>query len=199
VTASLDRHGYAIADFVLTVGEWDEIVSSLPPVEERRGGVRNLVMPPALTNRFGDMVPVKVTLFDKTTASNWHVQWHQDRVIKTASSRLEPPAEVLRQMLAVRVHLDDCGPDNGPLSVIPGSHRLGKLHDEEIAHVVAAGPIVELHVPRGALILMRPLLLHASSSAHTPSHRRVLHIELAPRGGIEFDSYGPSPDRSLRP
>jgi hypothetical protein len=31
---------------------------------------------------------------------------------------------------------------------------------------------------------MRPLLVHSSSSAHAPQHRRVLHIELAPAEAI---------------
>jgi len=28
---------------------------------------------------------------------------------------------------------------------------------------------------------MRPLLLHASSAARSPQHRRVVHLEFAPR------------------
>jgi len=32
-------------------------------------------------------------------------------------------------------------------------------------------------VPRGGALLMRPLLLHASSPALEPGHRRVIHIE----------------------
>jgi hypothetical protein len=33
---------------------------------------------------------------------------------------VHPPAEILDKMLTLRVHLDDCGEENGPLRVIPG-------------------------------------------------------------------------------
>jgi ectoine hydroxylase-related dioxygenase (phytanoyl-CoA dioxygenase family) len=85
-------------------------------------------------------------------------------------------------MVAVRIHLDDSGSDNGPLRVIPGSHREGKLGEDQIAHLVATRPQVELSVPQGSILLMRPLLLHASSPAVHAAHRRVLHVELAPDG-----------------
>jgi ectoine hydroxylase-related dioxygenase (phytanoyl-CoA dioxygenase family) len=91
-------------------------------------------------------------------------------------------------MLAVRVHLDDCGPDNGPLRVLAGSHRFGRFNApspekrdglEEVVCTVGAGGVV----------LMRPLILHASSAATTPKHRRVIHIEYAATplpGGLEW-------------
>jgi ectoine hydroxylase-related dioxygenase (phytanoyl-CoA dioxygenase family) len=84
----------------------------------------------------------------------------------------------------VRVYLDACGTDNGPLRVIPGSHRGGKLDAAEITAAVDATPVVELFVPQGAMLLMRPLLVHSSSTARTPAHRRVLHIEFAPPESI---------------
>jgi hypothetical protein len=179
-----------------------------------RGGVRNLIFHPAvaellrhkklaacLWSAIGrDLAAVKATLFDKTPESNWHAAWHQDRVIsvkerldvggyvawrmKSGTLQVEPPAEVLAQMLAVRIHLDDAGADNGPLQVIPGSHRLGKLSEAQLPRVVASRPHVEVSVPRGGFLLMRPLLIHASPAAASPAHRRVLHIEFAPIDAI---------------
>jgi ectoine hydroxylase-related dioxygenase (phytanoyl-CoA dioxygenase family) len=179
-----------------------------------RGGIRNLITHPTVIRllmheRLGqylwsiigrELVAVKATLFDKTADANWRVQWHQDRAIavkerlhvagygswstKAGTLHVEPPAEVLAQMIAIRVHLDGCGSENGPLRVIPGSHRLGKLMDDELATVVSGGPAVELYAPQGALVLMRPLLVHSSSSARAPQHRRVLHIEFAPAEAI---------------
>lgn len=179
-----------------------------------RGGVRNLIEHPTVLRllsdaRFGravsavvdrELVAVKATLFDKTEDANWRVQWHQDLMIaarehvtvpgygawttKAGVPHVEAPADVLAQMVAVRVHLDDCGSDNGPLLVIPGSHRRGRLPEDSLAEVVARGPLVELSVPQGALLFVRPLLVHASSAARVPGHRRVLHIELAPRDAI---------------
>lgn len=147
-----------------------------------------------------ELVAVKATLFDKTSDSNWRVQWHQDRVIavrdrmevhgygpwstKLGVAHVEPPSSVLEQMLAVRIYLDECGPDNGPLRVISGSHMSGKLDEKAIQRRVAATTAVELRVSKGAVVIMRPLLIHASMPAQVPSHRRVLHIEFAPAEAI---------------
>ena len=210
----LDRHGYTIADLVLTEGQCDHIASSLPEVSGHRGGLRNLIDHPTVVRllraeRLGrylwsatgrDLVAVKATLFDKTGEANWRVQWHQDRLIavrerldvpgyarwtkKEGLLHVEPPATVLAQMIAIRVHLDECGPTNGPLRVIAGSHRAGKLSESDLAAAVADREAVELYVPRGAMLLIRPLLVHSSSPAATPEHRRVLHIELAPEEAI---------------
>jgi len=60
-------------------------------------------------------------------------------------------------MLAVRIHLDRADSSNGGLRVLPGTHRMGRLS--------------------GEALLMRPLLLHASSRAVDPRARRVIPIE----------------------
>jgi ectoine hydroxylase-related dioxygenase (phytanoyl-CoA dioxygenase family) len=151
-----------------------------------------------------DAFAVRATLFDKVPGANWKLFWHQDTAIAVREPRqvagfdkfvrkagiwhVQPPASILEGMLAVRVHLDDCGPDNGPLRVLAGSHRFGRFNApspekrdglEEVVCTVAAGGVV----------LMRPLLLHASSAAVVPQHRRVIHIEYAAAplpGGLEW-------------
>jgi ectoine hydroxylase-related dioxygenase (phytanoyl-CoA dioxygenase family) len=80
-------------------------------------------------------------------------------------------------MLAVRVHLDDCGPENGALRVLPGSHREGRLSDADVDRWRAEVPELLCAARAGDALLMRPLLLHASSAAVSPAHRRVLHFE----------------------
>ena len=210
----LDGAGYALADLVLTDQQCEHLAASLPAVVAGRGGVRNLIAHPTvvrllLHEAFGrylwsvvgrELVAVKATLFDKTSDTNWRVQWHQDRAIavkerldvpgygpwttKAGSLHVEPPAEVLAQMLAVRVHLDLCNSENGPMRVIPGSHLSGKLEERQLNKIVAATPIVELYVPQGAILLMRPLLVHSSAPARDASHRRVLHVEFAPLEAI---------------
>jgi ectoine hydroxylase-related dioxygenase (phytanoyl-CoA dioxygenase family) len=82
-------------------------------------------------------------------------------------------------MITLRLHPDDCGPDNGPLRVIPGSHREGRVRPERIKWWQTDGEVVECHGPAGGALLMRPLLLHSSSPARQPAHRRVLHVEFA--------------------
>lgn len=138
---------------------------------------------------------VRGILFDKTPAANWKVAWHQDLTIavrepketpgfgpwstKAGIPHVQPPVEILQRMLAVRIHLDDCGPANGPLWVIPGSHRSGRLRSGQIARWREAVPQVACTSSRGGVLFMRPLLLHASSPATVPRHRRVVHLEFA--------------------
>jgi ectoine hydroxylase-related dioxygenase (phytanoyl-CoA dioxygenase family) len=97
--------------------------------------------------------------------------------IKAGVVHVKPPAAVLAGMLALRVHLDDCGMDNGPLRVLPGSHRHGFLSSAEVREWIATREPVTCIARRGDVLAMRPLLLHASSPAEVPAHRRVLHIE----------------------
>lgn len=142
--------------------------------------------------------PVRALFFDKTPEANWPVLWHQDLslalaerhdidgwgpwTMKAGVPHVQPPASVLAQMLAVRVHLDGCGADNGPLRVLPGTHSLGRLDRNRIDLLRRSIPEIACLAPVGSALLMRPLLLHASSPAETPGHRRVVHIEFAPAG-----------------
>jgi ectoine hydroxylase-related dioxygenase (phytanoyl-CoA dioxygenase family) len=149
---------------------------------------------------------VRGIFFNKNPRANWKVTWHQDCVIavrekldieswgpwscKAGVIHVRPPTAVLQQMLAIRIHLDDCGEDNGPLRVIPGSHRDGFLSDAEILDR-SKESAVACAVHRADAILMRPLLLHSSSPATKPSNRRVVHLEFAaaelPSGAIWQD------------
>src|SRR5882672_3332789 len=124
---------------------------------------------------------VGATLFDKSTLSNWPVSWHQDLTIavqeqrvlegwgpwsqKAGVSYVQPPASILENMLAVRLHLDQCEVDAGCLRVMPGSHGLGRLGDAAIVGLRQTDASVECPVTRGGLLLMRPLLVHCSSRA----------------------------------
>jgi hypothetical protein len=135
---------------------------------------------------------VRALFFDKPPQQTWALPWHKDLTIAVRDNRLpsahfskptrkagvphvEAPREVLDSMLTVRVHLDAVADENGPLKVIPGSHRTGKTL--QIENVV---PRI-LHAARGDVLLMRPLLAHCSgkSSPETMRHRRVLHLEFA--------------------
>jgi ectoine hydroxylase-related dioxygenase (phytanoyl-CoA dioxygenase family) len=137
---------------------------------------------------------VRGILFNKTPDSNWKVVWHQDRTIavrerkhvphfgpwsiKAGVPHVQPPASVMARMLAVRLHLDESHVRNGPLRVIPGSHKAGYLSAVEVA-AWKERPSVICTVPKGGAIFMRPLLLHASSSCSKPQPRRVIHLEFA--------------------
>jgi ectoine hydroxylase-related dioxygenase (phytanoyl-CoA dioxygenase family) len=149
---------------------------------------------------------VRGIFFNKSPSSNWKVVWHQDLTIAVRERRelngfgpwtrkaevwhVQPPADVMSGMLSIRLHLDESGLDNGPLRVISGSHTQGRLSAEEIARS-EKGDCVACVVPRGGAILMRPLLLHASSACITPKPRRVIHLEFAATelpDGLEWHS-----------
>lgn len=141
-----------------------------------------------------DAFAVRAILFDKSPGANWFVGWHQDRAIAVAERHdvagfgpwsvkagvphVEPPTNVLERMVTVRVALDAADEDNGGLRVLPGSHRLGVLSPQQL-HDLDASAAVTPDVPRGGALLMRPLLLHASSQARQATHRRVIHLEFA--------------------
>jgi len=162
--------------------------------------VQRLVQSPevrALVEPFLDKAAfaVRGILFDKNNAANWKVIWHQDISIaikekfetpgygpwtqKAGVPHVQPPAEVLERMLTVRLHLDDCHANNGPLKVLSGSHLEGKLHAAAIVQWRDRANETICTVPRGGALLMKPLLLHASSPAVVPEHRRVIHLDFA--------------------
>jgi ectoine hydroxylase-related dioxygenase (phytanoyl-CoA dioxygenase family) len=153
--------------------------------------IRELVRP-ILGNKF---LAVRGLLFDKIPEANWKVPWHQDVTIavktrveaegfgpwskKSGVLHVQPPDSVLEKMVSVRIHLDPCGETNGPLRVIPGSHRGGRIPEEQIpAYRKRMGEYVCV-VGRGGALLMRPLLLHASSPSQAAGHRRVIHFDFA--------------------
>jgi ectoine hydroxylase-related dioxygenase (phytanoyl-CoA dioxygenase family) len=137
---------------------------------------------------------VRGIFFNKTRSSNWKVVWHQDLTIAVRERRdvdgfgpwtvkagvvhVQPPAKVMGGILAIRLHLDESGLDNGPLRVLSGSHRKGRLSAEEIADW-EKGNAITCTVPKGGALVMRPLLLHASSTCAIPKSRRVIHLEFA--------------------
>ncbi|RLS38834.1 MAG: hypothetical protein DWH78_05865 [Planctomycetota bacterium] len=90
---------------------------------------------------------------------------------------VQPPRNVMNQVLALRLHLDDCRAENGALKVLPGTHRDVPLGTAEIEQLAGAGSEVVCEVPAGGAILMNPLLFHASSPMNRPGHRRVIHLE----------------------
>jgi len=174
-----------------------------------RAGVRNILSHPAVKTIANDVrllgiarnilgesaFPFRATLFDKSPGANWLIAWHQDSALPLQEKHATPgwgpwsvkegivyahaPAGPLEQVAALRLHVDDCTPDNGPLRVLPGTHRLGVLSDDEVERKAADEPAVECTIPRGGVLAMRPLLIHASSKSASFMSRRVVHIEYA--------------------
>ena len=151
-------------------------------------------------------VPFRATLFDKSAQSNWLVAWHQDTALPIREKKGTPgwgpwsvkdgvtyahaPSSALDRVVALRIHLDDSMVQNGPLRVLPETHRLGVVSDEAIHDLAARISPVECLVPRGGVLVMRPLIVHGSSKVQSDERRRVLHIEYAAsmmmEGGLEL-------------
>lgn len=141
---------------------------------------------------------VRATLFDKTPDANWKVPWHQDLTIavkervdrdgygpwsvKNDVIHVQAPTEVLERMITLRIHIDPCPATNGALRVMPKSHRLGRLNQNEVSCYVYEDAAACCEAKAGDALVMRPLLLHASSASHEPGHRRVLHFDYAVGG-----------------
>ncbi len=147
-----------------------------------------------------DAFPFRATLFDKSPTSNWLVVWHQDTAlpfreridlpgwgpwsVKDGIPYAHAPASVLRQVLALRIHLDESDLATGPLRVLPGTHKLNILTDDELGDLAKRIAPVDCIVPRGGILAMRPLIVHSSSKSHSQKPRRVLHIEYAASSAI---------------
>ena len=213
--------GFCMARAMVQPGQVDALLTALGPVD--RAGRRGLLAHPevhrlATSAAFLDVVsplmsgtprPVRGILFDKSPTTNWLVPWHQDLTIvvqrrigvsgfgpwsrKDGRVHVQPPAEILRHMVTLRLHLDDVDASNGALRVLPESHCLGRLGVDEIERLRTVTPEVVCEARRGDALLMCPLILHASSRSTSGRHRRVLHLEYAGvdlPGGLEWDPAG---------
>lgn len=143
-----------------------------------------------------DMVAVQCTYFEKSAQRNWLVPMHQDlsipvaaRVeaaalsgwsIKESIQFVRAPDELLAQLVAVRIHLDPCGAEDGPLRVVPGSHAFGVLTDDAAGALRAERGERVCVAAAGSALVLRPLLLHASSKGRGTGARRVLHFLFGP-------------------
>jgi ectoine hydroxylase-related dioxygenase (phytanoyl-CoA dioxygenase family) len=155
---------------------------------------------------------VRSIFFDKTQQANWKVSWHQDLTIavrrnvetpgfsawsvKAGIAHVQAPAAVLERILTIRLHLDSTDESNGSLAVLPGTHRRGRLNADQISSLRENVSEVICRVQAGGALIMRPLLLHSSSSGSQPSSRRVIHLEFSAeelRGGLEWYRVGGGP------
>ena len=209
MTSSFDEDGFALLPDLLSEPELARIGAALAGRSEV--GARDRLAEPWCHDlalrlhadaRLRDAlprahVPVQCTSFEKSVARNWLVPVHQDVAIPVAARVqhpalagwsnkdgtwfVQPPVDVLAQLVAVRLHVDDCGADDGPLHVVPGSHRRGRLDDASAIALRDVRGTVACPAARGGAMILRPLLLHASSKATGTSRRRVLHFLFGPR------------------
>ena len=134
---------------------------------------------------------IRVLYFDKPPGESWALPWHKDLAIAVKDNQIasehfshpttkygvphvEAPFGLLQHMLTARLHLDDVTDENGPLRVLPGSHRGDKQFTGDANET-------KVLCDRGDVLLMRPLLSHASghSMDGTTRHRRVIQLEFS--------------------
>ena len=197
---AFEANGYHVLSAVASEAEIREIEAHVAGLVSDRAGTRNLLTT-AWCRRMADnlrqipeiasvlppgAVAMQCTYFEKSKSKNWLVAIHRDLSIPvkaridspdwTAWSEKEgvlfahPPASVLQSVVAVRVHLEENDEANSPLQVVPGSHVVGESSNRRDICLV----------PRGGALVMRPLLLHASSKL-VSGRRRVLHFMFGPR------------------
>lgn len=204
------RDGFAVVPAVLGKSQCDAIAAWVDTFAADSPGTRSLLshdgcraLVAALRahRALGALIPadhvaVQCTYFEKSIDNNWLVPIHQDLSIpvrarvdhpalrgwsdKEGTLFVQPPADVLETLVAVRIHLDPCLEADGPLQLVPGTHTRGRIDAAEASLLKQAGPLVTCPVERGGALVMRPLALHTSSKATGTSRRRVLHFVFGP-------------------
>lgn len=204
----LESQGHVLLHHALEDHRLAEVTALVSSLDWSGPGTRSLLVQPWCRDlsteiralpRVGDLIPssysaIQCTLFEKSAQNNWLVPIHQDLSVpvkravdapgwgpwsqKEGTPFVQPPLSVLEALVAVRIHLDPCGADDGPLYVVPGTHRQG-LVAPEVARALRQHEQVCLACPGDALVF-RPLLLHRSSKGTGASGRRVLHLLYAP-------------------
>jgi len=148
---------------------------------------------------------VRVILFDKSADANWSLAWHQDRTIvvsdriavpgygpwtiKAGLQHVAPSFALLERMVTLRVHLDPVTPDNAPLLIAPGSHRMGPIAEPDIDAIVARCGQMACLAERGDIWAYATPILHASDASRMTARRRVLLVDYSVDsldGGLEW-------------
>jgi len=173
-------HVYAARNLIKSIPE----VTTVWQVDPMLGLLREVL---------GDGVGlVRALFFDKPPERTWNLPWHKDTSISVRDNSIESKGfsrptvkagvphviasdDLLRQMLTLRLHLDEVTDENGPLRVIPESH----VASDSVG--IGVDGAVTIHAEAGDVLAMRPLITHASgaSLAGTSRHRRILHLEFA--------------------
>jgi len=138
-----------------------------------------------------DFFLTKAIYFNKPKTSNWFVSYHQDLSISVEEKHeiegfknwtskrnqvgVQPPLEILENIITIRIHLDDTTKDNGALKVIPREHTKGVTLTKELQK----DNEVVCSVKKGAVMLMKPLTPHASNRTTNDKQRRVIHLEFS--------------------
>lgn len=205
-----NRDGYLVLENILSADELARVKQQLLDIDVESAGSRELLSESwcqGLANqlrhhpKLSPILPkaskaVQCTYFQKSLEKNWLVPLHQDLSIpvkeqfskqgftgwskKQGGLFVQPPSVVASQIIAVRLHIDDCLQEHGPLRVVPTSHQTGRISEKDWPHVRDEKGEKECTVNAGGIIMMSPLTLHSSSKATKANGRRVLHFLFVP-------------------
>lgn len=184
------NEGFGVRDFLPNNPEVVQILQKTPRLTA------------LLKSKLAEAICVRSIYFDKPPKANWVVGWHQDLTMNLNSTpegkgwkntrRIDErvvsqaPIHFLKAMVTVRIHLDDTDGANGALRVLPGSHRRGVIRNYSPSPEEVMKRTVECHVPRGGVMLLKPLTLHASRrTVDTNASRRVIHLEFLAAKTVE--------------
>lgn len=198
----------------LTLGEQSTHVFAIRQVVKKIPALKSLLF----TEKFHALLSslfeepyflTKAIYFDKPSTSNWFVAYHQDLSIsvdrkeevsnytnwtfKKGQFGVQPPLEILDNIVTIRIHLDKTEKENGALKIIPNSHLKGIYRPETIDWNTETEYVCE--VEKGGIMLMKPLTLHASDRTTNGKQRRVLHLEFSskqlskPLQWLEFQEF----------
>ena len=207
--------GFLVLENILSKGMLVDIELSLENFNITDAGSRELLTEPwccSLANQLKDHVllnellpkepiAIQCTYFQKSIDKNWLVPLHQDLSIPLKEKLMlegfsgwskkqglifaQPPASVLENIVAVRIHLDDCHEEHGALKVVSGTHLSCRIPEKDWAIVRDREGEQLCTVSAGGAVIMSPLILHSSSKAKKANGRRVLHFLFAPNALTE--------------
>ena len=196
---TFDSDGYVIVENLLSDLQVAELQSELEALSIQSAGTRNIlemkwcqgivdasVCHPEICDLLPqDPVAIQCIYFEKSEPRNWLVPLHRDSMFpidkkidnqrwdslseKEGKQYGRPSNEILDKLVAVRIHLEANDAENGPLQVVPGSHKTDQDDGERVT----------CFVPQGGALVLRPQLLHASSKVRK-GIRRVLHLVFGP-------------------
>ena len=137
---------------------------------------------------------VRSVLFDSKYSQEVDEKWRQSKDINTIIQNdnhkliddtqtdqlqlTEADENLLRKMFIIRIYLDDISLKNGPLKLIPGSHKK-VLSENEVQTITDNSTPVISDIPAGGIQILKPLLLVSNSLAVSQKRRRILQLEFS--------------------
>jgi len=118
--------------------------------------------------------------------------WHQDFNQWYRQDGMRTPCAVV-----AGIFLDDVNASNGPLLMIPGSHKRGHVVNPDdieipapvVADAASESGIVPLMGPPGTLVLFDCLIIHGSAPNISPWPRRIFYLNFTPVSNRELKPF----------